>query len=277
VEDGLRNPRPRRARIAPVPQRFEGLALVLDVHRSGDMRVASLAALALLVDLAVPARADAQPTSLEGWTTAIGSRQAPDAPASAPAPGPAEGAGSLTKKSEEGGPRFSFGVNSPLSWLRKSFGASLAIGVNRHHAIRANFARYNPDDLLLLLAAGGERLPRIGSIQDLGLSWTYYPRKLWDGVMLELGAIRRERDVQVLGDVGEDWTTRSVAYGGRATVGWSWRLGRAWFVSIAAGLSVSREVGKVTAKDDLGMVTTKIDRTNTDPEIYMRLGFAFGP
>lgn len=208
------------------------------------MRVPSFPVLALLAALAVPARAEPSPT--------------------------AEKAAEVTE------PRVALSANSPLSWLRRSFGASLSVGIDRHHAIRANLAHYNADDMLLLIAARGERFPRHGGIFDLGIGWTYYPGRLWDGFMLEVGAIRRERDVEVSEDLDSE-TTRSVAHGGRATIGWSWRLGGAGFVALAAGLSVSREVGTVTERREPGMDTaTPIDRRQVDPEVYLRIGLALG-
>lgn len=179
---------------------------------------------------------------------------------------------------DSAGRRFALGVSSPTGWLRRSFGASVYIGTGAHHAVRANFARYDAEELLPLLVAGFERYPRTGDIVDLGLGWVWYSRGLWDGAMFEAGALRRERDVRVHPDTGgnDKDTTRSVTYAGRVTVGWSWLFARRVFIAVAAGVSVGYESGHETSESDFKMpVTTSIDRFRVDPEVYLRFGLAF--
>jgi hypothetical protein len=91
-------------------------------------------------------------------------------------------------------------TNLPLLWgNRFSVAGSLYVGVSQRHAIRANVASYAnhghylPD--FIAGAAGGDGFSHSGRIADIGISWVYYPRRLWDGFLIEVGALRRARDV----------------------------------------------------------------------------------
>jgi hypothetical protein len=69
---------------------------------------------------------------------------------------------------------------------------------------------------------------------------------VWDGFLLEVGALRRERDVYVWPESESQTFTRSTEYAGRALVGWSWLIHQRAFIAIAAGLSVGYESGNDT-------------------------------
>ncbi len=243
----------------------------MEIQRVNSLFLASLLCTAAG---AVPVRAESAAGSPEASTTSVGSTAAQDAPLGGGRGSDASGIAAQAAERNE--PRFAFGVNSPTGWLRGSLGASLSVGLDRHHAVRASFARYDPESLLTVLITQGENAPMGGAILDLGLDWVYYPRRLWDGFMLEAGALRRERAVRVR-RVNGVTATRSVTYGGRATVGWSWPITRYGFVSAAVGVSVGRETGEETFTHDVNMPTiTALDRVQVDPEIYVRFGFRFG-
>src|SRR5262249_19686067 len=89
------------------------------------------------------------------------------------------------------------GVNAPWGWAVGSFGASLSVGFEHHHAVRANFATYKFDDALEIageVLAGEEGdTARAGRLYDYGLSYVWYPRRLWDGLTVEAGMLVRDR------------------------------------------------------------------------------------
>ncbi|HWO26540.1 MAG TPA: hypothetical protein VNO30_47755 [Kofleriaceae bacterium] len=177
-------------------------------------------------------------------------------------------------------PRLAFGFNLPMSWMRDTVAGSLYVGLHRHHAVRANFARITVEELLPLVATSFLSSPREGRILDAGIGWIYFPRRLWDGFMFESGALLRDRDVTTVGDYDIS-TVRSLTYAGYATVGWSWRLHRNVFIAAAVGLSVGRETGKETImNDDLPREpiprVVPLDRQQVMPELSLRFGFAFG-
>jgi hypothetical protein len=177
------------------------------------------------------------------------------------------------------------GVNSPFSWLKerdKGFGASLYIGVSRHLAIRANYATYAEDGPTLRIIGelmGGESAGYSGSITDLGAGLVYYPRRLWSGPMLELGALRRATDTSYTPEFADQVKTNTATYGARGMVGWSWTFAECMYVGIAIGLSVGREAGTEIRTPDFGdrmPVRADVARTTVDTEGYLRIGFAFG-
>ncbi len=263
-----------------LPSSGDARCLASRLQHNGIMmkiqRVSSfvLGSLLFTVAGAVPVHAESTAGSPEASTISVHSTAAQGAPLGGGRG--SEASGSAAQEAESIVPRFALGVNSPTGWLRGSFGASLSMGLDRHHAVRASVARYDPEPLLLVLITQGESAPIGGAILDLGLGWVYYPRRLWDGFMLEAGALRRARAVRVLGFYG-DTATRSVTYGGRATVGWSWPITRYGFVSAAVGISVGRETGEETFTPEVNMSTiTALDRVQVAPEVHVRFGFRFG-
>lgn len=201
------------------------------------------------------------------------------------APGPAEtvvpGPAVRTKESLFG--PVALGVNTPVGWLTGSFAASLYVGLGRHHAVRGNFARYQ--DLGITAEAVIQTVQFRGSpshsgdFTDFGISWVWYPRRLWQGFMVEAGALRRDRDTKIRQEADDTIETRSTAYAGRAMIGWSWLVRRHLFIALGAGASMGYESGHETITPDKiqPMPTTQaIGRTRIDGEAYLRIGFAIG-
>jgi hypothetical protein len=176
-----------------------------------------------------------------------------------------------------------FGMNNPLGWLAGSIGASAYVRLGEHHALRGNLARYRYTEPLKVAAAistGAEVAGYGGGITDLGASWVWYPRRLWSGVLIEAGALRRERVIAVDREERKV-TTRSTTYAGRAMIGWSWLVTRRTFLAVAAGVSAGREDGRETITirpvrpGDLP-ATSPIARLQIDGEAYLRLGCTLG-
>jgi hypothetical protein len=176
--------------------------------------------------------------------------------------------------------RFALGVSSPFGWKHlESFGASAYVGLGEHHALRATFTRDHPEDLLTLIATGFEGTPYAGRVLDAGLGWVWYPDRLWDGLMLEAGALRRQREVVSAGEFAPVITTQTVTYAGRGMIGWSWRVAGPLFIAVAAGISMGFESGVETIEPDFpfAMATTnRVARLQVDGEAYLRIGLAFG-
>jgi len=166
--------------------------------------------------------------------------------------------------------RLVLGVNPPIGWLLRlakvqsdSSDAALAVGLTRHQAIRANISQHEGFEVLpfLLAAVNLRGTPPLGSFGDVRIGWVYYPRRLWDGFMLEGGVLRRQRDVRESSGPGKGTRIQSVTYGGRATVGWSWPITTQLFVSTAAGVSVGWESGT--------RGETAIAHVQVAPEVYV--------
>ncbi|HWO26539.1 MAG TPA: hypothetical protein VNO30_47750 [Kofleriaceae bacterium] len=177
-------------------------------------------------------------------------------------------------------PRVAFGFNLPIGWMRNTIAGSLYVGLHRHHAVRANFAWTNAEELLPLVATGFLSSPREGRILDAGIGWVYFPRRLWDGFMFEAGALLRDRDVTTFGE-DDTSTVDSRTFAGYATVGWSWRLNQNVFIAAAVGLSFGHETGRETImnedfpREPMPRVVP-LDRDQVMPEFSLRFGIAFG-
>jgi hypothetical protein len=198
---------------------------------------------------------------------AVLGRVPPD-PASVFAPAPA--------RSRPDAP-FALAVNMPWAWMQDNIGGSAYIAIDPHWAMRANFARYDAEELLPLLLTGGEGPIYDGNILDLGLGWIWYPRRLWDGFTFEAGALMRDRDVRRSREDDPDLDIQTTTYAGRAMIGWSWLAAGTVFLSVAAGASAGLEHGREAFVSERGMSTTRsTDRLQIDFETYVRVGFAFG-
>jgi len=165
--------------------------------------------------------------------------------------------------------RLVLGVNPPIGWLLRlakvqsdSSDAALAVGLTRHQAIRANISQHEGFEVLpfLLAAVNLHGAPPLGSFGDARIGWVYYPRRLWDGFMLEGGALRRARDVRESSGPSEGARIQSVMYAGRVAIGWSWPITSQLFVSTAAGVSVGWESGT--------RAETAFARVQVTPEVY---------
>jgi hypothetical protein len=173
------------------------------------------------------------------------------------------------------------GVNLPFGWFIRSYGVSVYVGLHRHFALRANVARYNAESLPTLAVAlmAGDGGGPAGRIDDYGIGAIWFPRRLWDGPMIEVGALLRNRDTVDHPDFDDRIETQSTTFAGRATVGWSWLLQTRAFISFAVGFSAGQESGRetITPDEPFSMTTTRdVKRDRGSGEAYFRFGFTFG-
>jgi hypothetical protein len=192
-----------------------------------------------------------------------------DAPAGTPATGIATKVAATT--------RLAIAVNSPFGWLAESmsFGASVYLGFAKNHVIRANVAIYPYGDLFAFESSFD------GLTTDLGASYMYFPRRAFDGFVVEAGFVHRNEDGVEHGPFSDDTTEKTQLYGGRAMIGWSWMLGHHFFTSVQAGASVGYERGTESAcssfcmdEGDKPHVKRIADRT-VSPEAMIRIGASF--
>jgi hypothetical protein len=122
-------------------------------------------------------------------------------------------------------------TNIPFLWTQAySIAGSVSVNLSARHAIRANVASWQYDNFLAGLRAAsddGDFVPGNGRTPDVARSWVFYPRRLWDGFLVEVGAFHRSSDVTWKDD--EDLNSssterRTTMYAGRAMIGWSWRI-----------------------------------------------------
>ncbi len=180
-------------------------------------------------------------------------------------------------------PPVAVAVNPPFHW-GSAIGVSGYLGVTPHQAIRANVARYEygkvaSEVIGVFEAASDSEFESTfdGTITDLGLSWMYFPRALWNGFFVEAGALRRAANITQGTGVNDFEDTRSTTYAGRALVGWSWLLGSHVFVSLSVGLSVGHESGDgVTRPDLMPEQPHAISRVSVAGEGFVRIGASFG-
>jgi hypothetical protein len=178
-------------------------------------------------------------------------------------------------------------VNPPIRWAteEKAFAASVYVGVLARHAIRANVARYpfqpNLGGELVAIAAGAESEASYdGTVSDVGVGWMYFPRRRWDGPLIEVGLLYRKTEGSV-----EDWfaddelvETRTSTYAARGLLGWSWLLADHFFTSFSFGLACGTERGTETGSDpdsSMSVRVSNIDRRYLASEGFWRLGVVF--
>lgn len=205
------------------------------------------------------------------------------------------GTGSASAEEPGSGPEVSavsshrslaISTNLPLMWKdATSIAGSVQVGVSRRHAVRANVASYEnfgsgiaSDGVVGLL--GGEREASFsGRTTDIGLSWVFYPNRLWSGWTLELGALRRARDIAVHDEnrTPQRVETDTTTYAVRAMVGWTWLIQERAFIAAGVGVSAGRERGtEVTSSEGDRMPTrTSVARRDVTAEGYLRFGVAF--
>jgi hypothetical protein len=179
-------------------------------------------------------------------------------------------------------PRFAIGVSSPLGWLAGWFGMSAYGRLGNHFAVRVNVATYADlpgGSLGTFLSSFEGGTGYEGKLVDVGIAGVWYPRRAWDGFLIEVGGLRRARNSTVWPELEGKTTTRSTTYAVRALVGWSWPMTPHTFVAFAAGLSQGRESGRATLLDDYDShpMTTPVDRTVVAGETYLRFGVVFSP
>jgi len=186
-------------------------------------------------------------------------------------------------------------INNPLGW-RWSLGASAWVGWDEHHAIRANFARYRgPLSTMIVAALEADHAfededalePDFGHTTDLSLGWAYYPRRVLDGAMVEIGVLcrfHRLRDRIDDHNMAKEERHTNI-YGGRVLVGWTLRLSDWWFIAPAIGGALGYERGR--EKTFVGYDTSggmsreiinnaRVSRPDVSVEAYLRVGLAFG-
>jgi hypothetical protein len=189
---------------------------------------------------------------------------------------------------------IAFASNVPLAWPW-SVGVSAWVGVDDHHAIRANFARYRGPIWLPIAAAfsgegsdleEGDIPPDFGHTTDASLGWVTYPRRVLDGATIEVGALlrlNRLRDRIDSKNVASEEQFTNV-YGARALIGWTWRLGRWWFLATSIGASAGYErgrekvfVGYDAAHGNMEIIREgRVSRVAVSAEAYLRIGLVIG-
>ena len=251
------------------------------------MHVQQPAAMRFVLPLAVAAIATATVTAHAQPPPEFAAARAEPAPASSTAhaePAPASVPGL--------GVPIAFAVNVPFAWPW-SLAFSAWVGVDEHHAIRANYARYRgplwaiiPNMLESDGPEEGDTPPDFGHTMDVSVGWVYYPRRVLDGATLEVGALlrlNRLRDRIDSKNVASEEQFTNV-YGARALAGWTWRLSDWWFLSTGIGASAGYERGR--EKKFLGYDFSHnamdiiregpVSRVALSVEAYLRVGLAFG-
>jgi hypothetical protein len=169
-------------------------------------------------------------------------------------------------------PRLGFGLSSPAGWLIGTFGVSWYVRIGEHFAVRANLAATKGGIGYFLLGEDGS-----WGNTDYGISGVWYPQRIWDGPLIEAGALLRDRYHET-SDTVEEVTTRSMTYAGRALIGWSWLIRSNVFIALAAGGSWGRESGETTTVHEFRdePMTTPVRGKRLELESYLRFGVVFG-
>ncbi|MBP9087980.1 MAG: hypothetical protein KBG15_17800 [Kofleriaceae bacterium] len=165
-------------------------------------------------------------------------------------------------------------VNLPLMW-GLSIGVSAIVAVAKQHAVRFNGARYDKFFLTWFMSDDG---PPTGRNYDGSVSWIYYPRRVFTGATVEVGALYRDRTEAYYYDMGRDenYDIASRILASQAFVGWNWRVGGTFYVAAAVGASVGLENGTHTFRDINGKyVTEDVAEIHTGAEGYLRFGAVF--
>jgi hypothetical protein len=207
------------------------------------------------------------------------------ASAASPAPSPASGSArapsSLRRSAAMGGEapplQMALATNFPAIWPH-SIAGSLYVALSRHQLIRANFAYH--ENLGVLLPVEDETSHE-GSITDLGVGWSWYPRRNWSSLSLEVGPLLRIRDTTDSPEYDLSVRRDTTTVAGRGLVGWSWMLGSHVFIAAAVGMSVGYETGDQTLTPNFDspsqtIIKSHVRRMQTDPEAYLRFGVALG-
>jgi hypothetical protein len=180
--------------------------------------------------------------------------------------------------------RFAFAVNEPFFWGQKVIGASFYVGLDRHHAIRANVANYPAIGTLanavFAAPSGGTAIDR-GGYFDIGAGWQWYPRERWSGPTVELGLLWRSDGTRYpdLADTSPVFEVDRDAWGiaARGLVGWSWQFYGRVFIMAAVGAAAGYERGTelVLLDDYTTMYTRPAPKVVATPESYLRFGWTF--
>jgi hypothetical protein len=173
---------------------------------------------------------------------------------------------------------FGIAVNNPLMWRdQESIGVSLYYRFAPKQVIRINFAHYelagSPVEHAVGFARDGYLEPPddryTGRRTDIGVGWTYYPWRAFDGPSMEVGALWRDNDeFHSSGRLTHDELLR-------ALVGWSYLFHEHMFAAVAAGGSVGTANGTQYGMQP-GVMDEKVSTWTAGFEGYVRLGFVFG-
>ena len=174
--------------------------------------------------------------------------------------------------------KLAVAINPPVRWFtdEKAVAASLYVGAGEHHVIRGNVARYPYGALLDF----GEA-ENAGDVTDLGASYMYFPRRAFDGFVVEAGAVYRQTEGVSRGPFFDDTTEKTSFIAGRGLVGWSWMLGSYVFTSVQVGASVGYERGMKSLCSSSCMnegadpMVTRVKELTFAPEGFMRIGVVF--
>lgn len=180
--------------------------------------------------------------------------------------------------------RLAVAVNEPFFWAQRVIGVSLYVGLDSHHAIRANVANYpapGTQAIAVIAAPSGGTPSDRGGYFDVGAGWQWYPRELWSGPTVELGVLwRADRtrypdaaDMTPVYEVERD--ARGVL--ARGLVGWSWLFYRRLFIMGAVGGAVgyARGTELVQLDDYTTMYTRPAPSIAATVEGYVRFGWTF--
>ena len=141
---------------------------------------------------------------------------------------------------------FAIASGSPIEWIMGTLRLSADVGLGNHVAVRASFETFDThmtgqQIVGPLLGAEVGDFSRFARVSDYGVSVVWYPRRLWDGFLLDVGASYRDCDCELRTDFSFQNQAERTIGTGHAMAGWSWMLGEHAFFAFAAGVSASRE------------------------------------
>jgi len=179
--------------------------------------------------------------------------------------------------------RFALAVNEPLGWIDAgALGLSGYGSIDQHQVIRLNVASWSHgrtadagDAFAAILAGADGGAGADGRYTTASASWIYFPRRAYDGLSLELGALVQVRHTHDYDDdLSSDGTTiDTTRYAGSAMIGWSWLGWDRVFASLQVGASYGHDGGGQLRHLDGQMdVVTSIDRFSVQGEAFMRFG-----
>jgi hypothetical protein len=159
--------------------------------------------------------------------------------------------------------RFAVATNFWGGWVDgNSLGASAYARIASRHAVRANVATHSLGWTQRLFSTDSSAEPLYtGRTVDVGIGWMWCPRRLFDGLTLELGVVHRNEEVHRT-DTRRSMRVRYDA--ARVLIGWSWLIADRAFLAVAVGMSrgYARDAGGIDAFENAG-------------EGYLRFGVAF--
>ena len=179
--------------------------------------------------------------------------------------------------------RFALAVNEPLGWIDAGALSVSGYGsIDQHQVIRLNVSSWSHhrtleagDAFAAIVTSGESGASGNGRYTTAGASWMYFPRRAYDGLSIELGALVQLRHTKdYTDDFSDDATTiDTTRIAGSAVLGWSWLGWDRVFASLQVGASVGRDSGSQLSHVENQMdVTTPIDRVGVEGEAFMRFG-----